>query len=109
MKIRSKVWLEVDGELVFGPGRARVLRAVEEAGSINGAAKALEMSYRHVWSQVRTAEQRLGKPLLIKKAGGAHGGGATLTPYAQDLLVAYEKLYRNVHSYTERQHDAIFE
>ena len=28
VKIRSKVWLEKNGKLSFGPGRARILRAV---------------------------------------------------------------------------------
>jgi len=34
IRVRSKVWLEVDGEPLLGDGRYRLLRAVERSGSI---------------------------------------------------------------------------
>ena len=39
LQVRSKIWLEIDGEPVFGQGREDLLRIIQETGSINAAAK----------------------------------------------------------------------
>jgi len=86
MKLKVKVWIEREGELVFGRGRAELLERIEKAGSISAAADGLGMSYRHAWSMLRTSEERLGRPLVERTRGGPGGGGATLTAEANALL-----------------------
>lgn len=108
MQVKSKVWLEKDGELVFGVGKSLILKAIGETGSINKAAKKMNMSYRHAWSYIRSAEKRLERPLLIKIKGGKEGGGAVLTDYAKDLLEKFEKLEEDVKIYTNKRHKGIF-
>lgn len=108
MQVKSKVWFEKDGELVFGIGKSLILKAIGETGSINKAAKKMDMSYRHAWSYIRSAEKRLGRPLLIKVKGGKEGGGAVLTDYAKDLLEKFEKLEEDVKIYTNRRYKEIF-
>lgn len=108
MQVKSKVWFEKDGELVFGTGKSLILKAIGETGSINKAAKKMGMSYRHAWTYIRSAEKRLGKPLLIKTKGGKEGGGAILTDYAKDLLEKFEKLEQDVKIYTNRRRKEIF-
>jgi len=108
LRVKSKVWLEKDGELVFGSGKAGILKLVQETGSINKAAKKLKMSYRHAWSYLHTAEQRLGKQLLIKIKGGKNGGGAVLTDYAKDLLSQFENLEREVNIFTDKSYKKFF-
>ena len=83
MQVKSKVWLEKNGKLCFGIGRARLLRAVEETGSLNRAAHTLGMSYRHAWSQIKSAEENLGETLLVRSRGGKNRGGAVLTKRAR--------------------------
>ena len=109
MRIRSKVWLDRDGELGFGSGRAEILRAVEKAGSLNKAATMLGMSYRHAWSSIRSAEERLGQRLLVRHKGGPRGGGADLTEYARDLLARFEALDRDVRAYTDKRYKVLFQ
>jgi len=101
MQVKSKIWLEKDGELCFGAGRARLLRNVEMTGSLSQAAQALGMSYRHAWSQVRSAEERLGEPLLVRQRGGKARGGSVLTEKAKELLVRFEKLDREVREFVD--------
>lgn len=108
MQVKSKVWFEKDGELVFGAGKSLILKAIGETGSINKAAKKMNMSYRHAWSYIRSAEKRLCKPLLIKVRGGKEGGGAVLTDYAKDLLEKFERLEEDVMTYTNRCYKEIF-
>jgi len=46
MEIKSKLWIEVDGEPVFGRGRRFLLQAIDKYGSINQAAREINISYR---------------------------------------------------------------
>lgn len=79
-----------------GPGKfdrlCALLQAVAQHGSLNRAAGALHLSYRHAWGLVQQAEARLGAPLLIRRTGGVAGGGADLTAMARDLLARYSRL-----------------
>jgi putative molybdopterin biosynthesis protein len=61
-----------------------LLQAVRSSGSISGAAKALNLSYRHVWGELRRWEAELGQALIIWEKGQA----ARLTAFADKLLWA---------------------
>jgi molybdate transport system regulatory protein len=67
LQVRSKIWLEIDEEPVFGQGRARLLRLIRKTGSINAAAKAMGISYRKAWTCIDAMEKRLGFPLVIRR------------------------------------------
>ena len=104
--IKSKIWIEdEDGKVVFGTGRLYILKAVEEHGSILGAAKALSMSYRAVWGKIKATEERLGRPLMMKRTGGAHGGGSDLTPFGRNLV----ERFRQLEDLTRTTADAFFQ
>jgi putative molybdopterin biosynthesis protein len=61
-----------------------LLQAVREAGSIAGAAKSLQLSYRHVWGELKRWEQALQQPLIVWEKGHA----ARLSEFADKLLWA---------------------
>jgi putative molybdopterin biosynthesis protein len=61
-----------------------LLHAVEESGSISGAARALALSYRHVWGELKRWEGELGHELIVWEKGQA----ARLTEFATKLLWA---------------------
>ena len=61
-----------------------VLQAVRSSGSISGAARELDLSYRHVWGQLKEWEAGLGQPLIFWERGQA----ARLTPFGERLLLA---------------------
>lgn len=98
MELRAKIWIEQEGELVFGRGRAELLEAIDSAGSISAAAQKTGMSYRHAWAMLKASEQRTGQPLLRRSRGGPGGGGTRLTEHARSLLRAFrsieEEFYR---------------
>ncbi len=108
LKIKSKVWLEEGGATVFGTGRAAVLKAVAQTGSLNQAAVKLGISYRKIWSIIHTAEERLGYCLLHKQQGGKSGGGATLTDSGQELLDKFIQLDKDVRVFTDKRRKEIF-
>jgi putative molybdopterin biosynthesis protein len=61
-----------------------MLQAVREAGSIARAAKSLQLSYRHVWGELKRWEQALEHPLILWEKGQA----ARLSEFADKLLWA---------------------
>jgi len=61
-----------------------MLAAVHDTGSISGAARALALSYRHVWGELKRWELELGQTLV----SWAKGQPATLSPFGAKLLWA---------------------
>jgi len=108
MDIRSKIWLEVKGEPVFGGGRQNLLSAIDRYGSINKAAKSINISYRKALSYIQTMEQRLGIKLVERKTGGTHGGGARLTNKAKVFLKRYELLEQGLNEFVDKKFRQIF-
>ena len=108
MKIKSKIWLEIDNGLVFGSGRLAIFKAIEDTGSMNQAAEKLGMSYRRLWGFVTAVENRLGKRLIIRRKGGKNGGGAVLTEEAQAFVLKFSRLEKDVHKYADKTYREIF-
>ena len=78
--------------VALGPGKAALLEAVEEAGSISGAARAMGMSYRRAWTLIEAMNLDFKKPLVQTSAGGSGGGGARVTDSGRDALRRYRAM-----------------
>ena len=61
-----------------------MLAALQESGSISAAARQLELSYRHVWGELKRWEAKLGQPLVL----WIKGQPAVLAPFGEKLLGA---------------------
>jgi putative molybdopterin biosynthesis protein len=61
-----------------------LLHAVREHGSISGAAKALGISYRHAWGELKRWETELGQALIVWEKGQP----ARLSEFGDKLLWA---------------------
>ena len=77
-------------EKAFGPGMVMLLREVERTGSLQKAAKNMNMAYSKAWKMLKGAEKEWGFALTDRETGGKDGGGSTLTPQAERLIEAYE-------------------
>lgn len=101
-RLRSKVWLEVDGHSFLGYGRYQLLTAIQRHGSINAAARDLGLSYRKVWSQLQAMEKVAPFPLMERRVGGRNGGATHLTVAMLKLMNQYEAVYARLNSETDR-------
>ena len=99
--VRSKVWFESAGEHVFGMGLACLLEKVDRLGTLQAAAKALNMSYRYAWDLIREAEKHLGQSLIERHAGGADGGGSVLSDHGRQMLTAFIEINDDVSAYAD--------
>jgi molybdate transport system regulatory protein len=79
------------GDVVFDARDATLLRAVDDHGSLNAAATALERSFAHAQRRVVELEEAFGS-LVERRRGGAGGGGSELTERARDLLARFDRL-----------------
>ncbi len=92
MKLRYKIWIEENGDQVFGNGIYRLLLLIDKYGSINRAAAKEKMSYRQAWGKIKRTENRLKVRLLDRRIGGEDGGGATLTLEGKRLVQEYGEI-----------------
>ena len=91
MKAVTKIiFLDDDGEKFFGEGPARLLRGIEEHGSLRSAAISMDMAYTKALKLLRHAEAAVGAPLTERSTGGKDGGGSSLTPEGKEWLERYE-------------------
>jgi len=100
----GKLWLEKDGEKVFGDGPCDILQRIERTGSLRMAAAEINMSYSQAWKLINKLEKKLGFKLLEKKTGGKEGGGSTLTEQAKQLTMRYTFFRREINSAIESLH-----
>ncbi|HEV8362088.1 MAG TPA: LysR family transcriptional regulator [Gemmatimonadaceae bacterium] len=78
--------------IALGPGKADLLDAIADSGSISAAARKLRMSYRRAWILVDTMNACFVQPLVGTEKGGSEGGGASLTETGRRVLAQYRKL-----------------
>ena len=108
LKVTLRIYSD-DDQRCFGPGIATLLQRVREHHSLRAGAASMEMAYSKAWRIIRTAETVFGCKLLSSTIGGAHGGGAVLTPEARRLLDAYEAYVVDVDAYSRKKFDEAFD
>lgn len=104
--VRTKIWLEVDGEPLLGVGRERLLLAIERGGSLNAAAAELDISYRKAWAQLQQMEKHAPFALVERSKGGKGGGSTRLTAEAKELLVRFARLKSGLNELIDMKFDA---
>ena len=78
--------------VAIGHGKAGLLDAIAETGSISAAAKRMGMSYRRAWLLVDTMNASFRGPLVASSRGGSGGGGAELTALGREVLARYRTM-----------------
>lgn len=105
LQIRARLMRGDD--IAMGPGKADLLQAIADTGSISGAARQMGMSYRRAWLLVDTMNRCFHSPLVASAAGGSQGGGARLTPLGEDVLGLYRQLEQALEEAARPQADAL--
>lgn len=109
MKPAIKVLIISDEEeKIFGEGPYRLLKAVEETGSLRQAALSMEMAYTKARKILLNAEKGFGVKLLIPTTGGVHGGGSILSPEAKVIMDKYELFRKKSKEANEQIYKEIF-
>ena len=92
----TKLRVMFGAEIAIGPGKAELLEAIDETGSISASAKRLRMSYRRAWLLVDTMNRCFREPVVVSATGGSGGGGASVTPFGRDMLRRYRAMQSRI-------------
>ena len=91
-RLKLKIQLYCGDEIAMGPGKADLLDAIDEAGSISLAARQMGMSYRRAWMLVDVMNRCFAQRLVETHPGGGKAAGAKLTEQGREVLSAYRAL-----------------
>jgi molybdate transport system regulatory protein len=106
LRARFKLWLSTKGvDGVFGDGKWRLLKAVDQTGSLRAASELLRISYRKAWGDIKKAQDNLNVTLVEKQRGGRAGGKTVLTDEGRKLLRAYTKFRVDIEKQIEKAYD----
>ena len=90
--LRFRMRVTVGDVIAIGPGKIALLEAIGETGSITGAAKRLDMSYRRAWLLLDEMNRSVRRPVVDSAKGGAAGGGSALTDAGRQLIALYRHI-----------------
>lgn len=85
-----------------------LLEAIDKHGSINQAAKEINISYRKAWGYIKAMEERLGFKLIERRTGGKDGGGASLTAEARKFMKRYSAIETGMRELADKKFQKIF-
>ncbi|MBC7756953.1 MAG: LysR family transcriptional regulator [Bdellovibrio sp.] len=76
----------------MGPGKADLLEAIQQKGSISAAALSMGMSYKRAWDLVNTMNKSFKQAVVATSVGGGKGGGAQITEFGLQILTRYRAI-----------------
>ena len=89
LKLKSSQWIvDADNNIIIGEGRAKILEHIDQTGSMNQAAKLMKMSYKAVWSKIKTTEKHLNACIVHTD----RKDGSRLSQEGKALLEKYKLL-----------------
>lgn len=95
--LHYKIWLSDDRETgIMGDGKWKMLKLIEEKGSMKAACDELGYTYRRTWGNLKKIEKFFGFPLLEKQRGGIDGGHTGLTDEGKRLVRAFDAFHSTV-------------
>jgi molybdate transport system regulatory protein len=75
--------------VALGPGKAELMEAIRDTGSIAAAGRRMGMSYQRAHDLVSALNADFQEPLVAAAMGGTGGGGSRLTDLGEAVLSAY--------------------
>ena len=91
-RLEPRIRILLGSSIAIGPGKAALLEAIGQTGSIAAAGRRMGMSYRRAWLLAKTMNACFREPLIDATKGGVGGGGARLTPMGQRVLWLYRAM-----------------
>ena len=102
-RLAGRFWVEKHGMACLGWGRITLLEKIAEHGSLNLAARAVNMSYRRAWELVDSMNRLSPRPLVETATGGRGGGGSRLTPEGEAAVRNFRKLVNDLGRWLDRR------
>ncbi|MDO5563774.1 MAG: LysR family transcriptional regulator [Eubacteriales bacterium] len=95
-------------EKFYGPGIVELLKLIEKNGSIQKAAKEMEMSYSKAWNIIKRVERELEEKVVETRSGGSGGGETNLTQFGKDFMEKYSNCLEEIMQFTKKSFEKYF-
>src|SRR5260370_17638540 len=92
-RLEPRIRILLGSPIAIGPGKAALLAAIGDTGSIAAAGRRMGMSYRGAWVLTKTMNACFREPLIEAAKGGIGGGGAPLTAMGPQVLALYPTIH----------------
>ena len=108
-EIHPKIQVSIAGdEMFFGPGPYRLLKIVEETGSVREACNEMGLSYSKAWKILNRMEDEMGRNMVIRSRGGTTGGHTVVTDFGKEYMKVYEQFNQSVQEFAREEMDRLF-
>lgn len=88
-EVECHISIRKNGVTFLNPLKTELLKKIRQNGSLNGASKAMNISYQHLWTMIEEMNQTAPSPLVLKQRGGTNGGGTAVSAYGEQMLKEY--------------------
>lgn len=105
--LKGNLYLAAGEKESFSHEQIDLLQAIRDAGSISAAAKQVGISYKTAWDRIDAMNNLADKPLVVRSAGGAHGGGTQLTEFGEKILSGFHALQNEHEEFISRLGDQL--
>jgi molybdate transport system regulatory protein len=103
--LKGRFWINKGDAGFLAHGRITLLERIKASGSISGAARSMEMSYRHAWELVESMNRAAPRPLVETATGGKGGGGARLTPEGEKMIRLFWKIQAELSAFFRKKQE----
>ena len=108
LKPEYKIWFSsLQGDGILGDGKWKILKQIDECGSLVGACEHLEITYRRTWNDLRKIEKMLGFNLLETVRGGVEGGSTRLSPEGRNLVKAFDVFHQRMDKIMQKEFERL--
>jgi molybdate transport system regulatory protein len=107
LQVRSKVWIEAEGETAMCDFWAAIVEAVARTGSLAKAAEDLSVPLATLDRRLRESEERLGVR-LVGRGRDVDGDICELTPEADEILRRYRRFSFGIRDLVDRRFEETF-
>ncbi len=76
-------------KFLLSNGRAKLLKVIDETGSLTKSASRMKMSYRDAWGRIQKINKAVGTDVVVSERGGREGGRTALTEAGKNILKIY--------------------
>lgn len=94
--------LDLAPGIQLGPGKANLLEAISQEGSIRRAGEKMGMSVKKTATLVDDLNSAFKEPVIEATKGGAGGGGAVLTKFGARVLEIYRRIHKTAEMAAEQ-------
>ncbi len=104
LKPEYKIWFSTfSGDGILGDGKWKILKTIDECGSLVAACEQMGITYRRTWNDLRKIEKMLGFNLLETVRGGQEGGSTKLSPEGHRLVKSFDVFHQRMDKIMQKE------